>query len=70
VIRNEHIVQIDCQEIPHNIYFHYLGPTSHQHGGMEENVIHRIETGRLKWRRASGVKFDHKIYLKLNGKNV
>ena len=40
--RNEHVVQTDGKKIPWSIHFFYLGLIIHQDGGVEENMIDRV----------------------------
>ncbi|XP_074342104.1 uncharacterized protein LOC141679522 [Apium graveolens] len=48
--------------------FKYLGSMIHKDGKIDVSVTHRIQSGLLKWRDASGVLCDKKIPLKLKGR--
>nr|XP_043639669.1 uncharacterized protein LOC122610774 [Erigeron canadensis] len=48
--------------------FRYLGSVIHKSGVIDEDVIHRIQAGWMKWRAAMGVMCDKRIPLKLKGK--
>nr|GEY76351.1 retrovirus-related Pol polyprotein LINE-1 [Tanacetum cinerariifolium] len=45
--------------------FRYLGSMINRSGKIDEDVAHRIRTGWVKWRAASGVQCDKRIPLKL-----
>ena len=64
----EPIVHIDGQEIPKTNYFRYLGSIIRNDGEIENDIVHRIKSGWLKWRSASGVLCDRRIPMKLKGK--
>jgi hypothetical protein len=48
--------------------FRYLGSMQQKNGDIDEDVRHRISTGWLKWRQASGILCDKKVPQKLKGK--
>lgn len=54
--RIDHIVvELYSQAKPKKYYFRYLGSITACNGGMEEDVVHRIHAGWLKWRNAPWV---------------
>lgn len=57
----------DSQNIPPTSKFQYLGSIIQEDGEIEENVMHRIKAGWLKWRNDFGTLFNHKIPLMLKG---
>jgi hypothetical protein len=61
-------VRLDGQVIPKKDTFRYLGSMLQKDGDIDEDVSHRIKTGWLKWRQASGVLCDPRVPLKLKGK--
>jgi hypothetical protein len=48
--------------------FCYLGSILLKNRDIDEDVSHRIKTGWLKWRQASGVLCDPRVLLKLKDK--
>lgn len=56
------------QDVPKKDVFKYLGSIMHKGGDVDEDVNHRITTGWLKWRCASGVLCDKNMPNKLKGK--
>ena len=62
------IIKLEDQIIQRKDHFQYLGSVIQKDGKIHEDVMHRIKTGWLKWRNASGVLCDGKIPLKLKGK--
>ena len=67
-IRDYSIVRLDGQEIPMSSHFNYLGSIIQKDGEIDSDVNHRIQTGWLKWRSATGVLCDRNIPLLLKGK--
>ena len=61
-------IQLDRVELPKVNHFRYLGSIIQQDGNIDEDVTHRIQSGWLKWRSATGVLCDHKVPTKLKGK--
>ena len=59
-------VKVGDHMIPQVTRFKYLGSIVQNDGEIEVDVSHRIQSGLLKWRRASGVLCDKKAPLKLN----
>ena len=54
--------------IPRKDYFKYLGSYVQSDGGIDRDIEHRVQSGWLRWRRASGVLCDKKVPAKLKGK--
>nr|GEW71481.1 hypothetical protein [Tanacetum cinerariifolium] len=50
-----------------NESFRYLGSVIHRSGKINDDVTHRIRTGWVRWRAASGVLCDKRVPLKLKG---
>nr|XP_016443519.1 PREDICTED: uncharacterized protein LOC107768872 [Nicotiana tabacum] len=48
-------VKLDAQVIPKRASFKYLGSIIQGNGDIDEDVVHRIRAGWMKWRLASGV---------------
>ena len=48
--------------------FRYLGSMLQRDVDIAEDVSHRIETGWMKWRQASGVLYDKRVPQKLKSK--
>ena len=61
-------VRLDGQVVPKKDTFRYLGSMLQKDGDIDEDVSHRIKTGWLKWRQASGVLCDMRLPQKLKGK--
>nr|XP_009769881.1 PREDICTED: uncharacterized protein LOC104220677 [Nicotiana sylvestris] len=61
-------VRLDSQVIPNRESFKYLGSIIQGDGEIDEDVMHHIGVGWMKWRLASGVLCDKKVPLKLKGK--
>jgi hypothetical protein len=61
-------VRLDGQVVPKKDTFRYLGSMLQKDGDIDEDLSHRIKTGWLQWRQASGVLCDHRVPLKLKGK--
>jgi hypothetical protein len=61
-------VKIEGQAIRKNDNFRYLGSIIQKNGEIQEDVTHRVKTGWLKWRSASGVLCDRRIPMKVKGK--
>ncbi|PKA53409.1 hypothetical protein AXF42_Ash012351 [Apostasia shenzhenica] len=51
-----------------NERFRYLGSIIQNDGEIDNDVISRIQAGRVKWRNASGVLCDRKIPSKIKDK--
>ncbi|XP_070048465.1 uncharacterized protein [Nicotiana tomentosiformis] len=51
-------VRLDSQVIPQKGSFKYLGSIMQGDGDIDEDVMHRIGVGLMKWRLASGVLYD------------
>lgn len=54
-------------EVASSTKFKYLGPIIQSDGEMDEDVMHRVQVGWLKWRAAAGVLWDKKFLPKLKG---
>nr|XP_016502814.1 PREDICTED: uncharacterized protein LOC107820961 [Nicotiana tabacum] len=61
-------VRLNSQVIPKKGSFKYLGSSIQGNGEIDEDVTHRIGTGWMKWRLASGVLCDKKVPPELKGK--
>lgn len=61
-------VRIGGQLLEPKDNFRYLGSIIQKEGKTEVDVTHRIKSGWLKWRAATGVLCDKRIPLKLKGK--
>nr|XP_018632584.1 uncharacterized protein LOC104114455 [Nicotiana tomentosiformis] len=61
-------VKLDTQVIPKRDSFKYLGSIIQSNWEIDEDVTHRIGTGWLKWRLASGVLYDRNVPPTLKGK--
>ncbi|GKA74364.1 retrovirus-related pol polyprotein LINE-1 [Tanacetum coccineum] len=64
----EGIIRIGDQILQPKESFRYLGSVIHRSGRIDEDVTHRIRTGWMRWRAASGVLCDKRVPLKLKGK--
>ncbi|KAF3685402.1 putative xyloglucan glycosyltransferase 5-like [Capsicum annuum] len=62
------VVKLDSQAIQKRDSFKYPGSMIQGNGEIDQDVTHRIRTGWLKWRLASGVLCDKKVPPKLKGK--
>jgi hypothetical protein len=60
-------VRLDGQVVPKKDTFRYLGSMLQKNRDIDEDVSHKIKTGWLKWRQASGVLCDPRVPLKLKG---
>jgi hypothetical protein len=60
-------VTLDGQLVARKESFRYLGSMLQKVGDIDEDIRHRISTGWLKWRHASGILCD-KVSQKLKGK--
>lgn len=56
-------IRIEDQGVPRTDRFKYLGSIIQKEGEIEDDVIHRIKAGWLKWRAALGVLCDKKVGL-------
>ncbi|GER42042.1 sorting nexin 1 [Striga asiatica] len=61
-------VSLDGQVVAKKETFRYLGSMLQKDGGIDVDVRHRIATGWLKWRQASGVFCDKRVPQRLKGK--
>jgi len=61
-------VTLDRQEIPMSSHFKYLSSIIQKDEEINSDINHRIQTGWLKWRSATGVLCDRNILLWLKGK--
>ncbi|KAK9101124.1 hypothetical protein Scep_024554 [Stephania cephalantha] len=55
-------------EVPKVNHFRYPGSIIQNDGNIENDVTHRIQAGRKKWRSATGVICDRNVPTKLKGK--
>ncbi|XP_026426083.1 uncharacterized protein LOC113322241 [Papaver somniferum] len=62
-------ILLDGQPVPRKESFRYLGSILQSNGGIEEDILHRTQSGWGKWRMDSGVLCDRKVPLKLKGKS-
>jgi hypothetical protein len=60
-------VSLGGQVVPKDT-FYYLGSMLQRDGDIDEDVSHRVKTGWMKWRQASGVLCDKRVSQKLKGK--
>ncbi|KAF3683236.1 putative pre-mRNA-processing factor 6-like [Capsicum annuum] len=65
---NEVVVKLESQEVCKRDSFKYLGSVIQSNGEIDEDVLHRIGAGWMKWKLASGVLCDKKVSPKLKGK--
>jgi hypothetical protein len=61
-------VRLDGQVVSKKDTFRYLRSILQKDGDIDEDLSHRIKTGWLKWRQASGVLCDPRVPLKLKDK--
>jgi hypothetical protein len=61
-------VRLDGQVAPKKDTFRYLRSMLQKDGDIDEDLSHRIKTGWLKWRQASGVLCDPRVLLKIKDK--
>nr|XP_016493080.1 PREDICTED: uncharacterized protein LOC107812467 [Nicotiana tabacum] len=61
-------LRLDTQVIPRRESFKYLRSIIHKDGKIDEDVIHCIGAGWMKWRLASGVLCYKNVALRLEGK--
>ena len=54
--------------IPRVEKFKYLGSIVEERGDIDEDISHRIRTGRQNWKKISGVLCDSKIPFRLKGR--
>jgi hypothetical protein len=66
--QEEKDVRLDGQVVPKKDTFRYLGSMLRKNGDIDEDVSHRIKTGRLKWRQVFGVLCDPRVPIKLKGR--
>jgi len=62
------VVSLDGKDLTMSECFKYLGSIIQKNGDIDQDVTHRIKSGWLKWRAATGVLCDRSIPLKLKGK--
>ena len=62
------VVKLDGSTIPVSKYFRYLGSVIQDDAEIKKDVDHRIQTGWLRWRAATGVLCDRNVPAKLKGK--
>ena len=62
------IIKFEDQILQRKDHIRYLGSVIQKDGEIHEDVTHRIKSGWLKWRNASGVLCNGKIPLKLKRK--
>ena len=67
-IREEEDISLEGQVVPRKDTFRYLGSMLQRDVDIDEDVSHRIKTGWMKWRQASGVLYDKRLPQKLKGK--
>jgi hypothetical protein len=65
---NDGDVSLDGRIVSMNVTFQYLGSMLQSEREIDEDVSHRIRTGWVKWRQASGVLCDKNVPNKLKGK--
>jgi hypothetical protein len=68
ITQEEGDVRLDGQVVPKKDTFRYLRSMLQKNGDIDEDLSHRIKTGWLKWRQASGVLCDPRVPLKLKVK--
>ncbi|XP_070002725.1 uncharacterized protein [Nicotiana sylvestris] len=56
-------VKLDTQVIPRRGSFKYLGSTIQGNEEIDDEVSHHISVGWMKWRLASGVLCDKKVFV-------
>ncbi|KAG2662655.1 hypothetical protein PVAP13_1KG548451 [Panicum virgatum] len=61
-------VSLDGQVVVQKDTFRYLGSVLQKDGDIDEDVMHRISAGWLKWRQASGILCDKRVPQKLKDK--
>jgi hypothetical protein len=66
--REEEEVSLDGKVVPQKDTFRYLGSMLRKDGDIDEDVNHRIKTGWMKWRQASGILCDKRVPQKLKSK--
>ena len=66
--REEEDVSLEGQVMPRKDTFRCLGSMLQRDGDIDEDVSHRIKTGWMKWRQASGVLCDKRVPHKLKDK--
>jgi hypothetical protein len=66
--QEEEDVRLDGQVVPKKGTFCYLGWMLQKNRDIDEYVSHRIKTGWVKWRQASGILCDPRVPLKLKDK--
>ncbi len=65
---NDGVVRLDGKDLTMSDCFKYLGSIIQKNGDIDQDVAHRIKSGWVKWRAATGVLCDRSIPLKLKGK--
>ncbi|CAH9108779.1 unnamed protein product [Cuscuta europaea] len=61
-------ITLDGKEIPVSYMFRYLGSIIQKDGELDGDVSHRIRTGWMKWKSASGFLCDRGMPTRLKGK--
>ena len=54
--------------VPRVEKFKYLRSIVEERGDIDEDISHRLRTGRQKWKKAAGVLCDKKILFRLKGR--
>ncbi|XP_021748959.1 uncharacterized protein LOC110714726 [Chenopodium quinoa] len=62
------VVSLDGKDLTMSECFKYLGSIIQKNGDIDQDMAHRIMSGWLKWRAATGVLCDRSIPLQLKGK--
>ncbi|KAK8941454.1 hypothetical protein KSP39_PZI009792 [Platanthera zijinensis] len=65
---DDSVIKLGDQDISCSECFKYLRSIVQKDGGVDKDVIHRIQTSWLKWRGAPEIICDRKVPLKLTCK--
>ena len=68
VVQEKRDVRLEGQVVHKKDTFRYLGSMLQRDGDIDADDSHRIKTGWIKWRQASGILCDKSIPQKLKGK--